>query len=786
LGYGYDELGRLSKVQTALKSAFYYYDQVGNRDYMELELNGSPGYEVKTDYTYDNLNRLTDLIQQKTGAVQLASYNYQLKANGMRRGLDENFPTNEDRDIVYTYDNLSRLIQEDADSSGDGYTATYEYDLAGNRTQRIVSVNAQLDLTTVYTYDPNTDRLIKETHSGPVYSFLDGNEQYYAFAAGGKSFYYRDLHGNKIGSIRAFFIGLPSVWSRYLFALLMVLLPVMLFGPAVVGVIRRLVYCYGRPTRLRLRVPRKGICLLVAFVMLFGPEHFDYLAQADVQYANLSTATWAQGDATIEYTYDANGSVETKTTKVTSTQAVEETVTYDYNLQNRLAKVTTEDENGDKHIAEYTYNDEGVRVRSYTYDIPSGQSVQNEKTTVYLVDSYNHTGYAQTLEEKSYNGTDTSGVPDSLTTYLIGDDVIAQTTDGDTQYLLYDGHGSTRQLVEYDGSVTITDSYSYDGYGVLLQDDVIASAAPGKVSPQQTNLLYAGEHFDTDTQQYYLRARYYNPQNGLFNRMDPFSGNTEDPQSLHKYLYCYANPINNIDPSGLGLVSVVISIAMYASLVISIIPHAFRAFFAAKEMLKLTDFTNFIRRLANRGVIDFFIAESIRAEAFYTFAELLGTIGESLIMIANKIIEYYAYNMAFAAITQVAMGGIETSVQLSRASKVAVEIGDDIVHEHHLVFECAVKEGVKNERTWSLAKSLHTARGTGLHSRIWKSERFSKLLPRRGKPMKEVIRGMGKQKWLDEMGECYKWLETQHSGYKGIYEAYQRAVVDIGGAKGLI
>jgi hypothetical protein len=33
--------------------------------------------------------------------------------------------------------------------------------------------------------------------------------------------------------------------------------------------------------------------------------------------------------------------------------------------------------------------------------------------------------------------------------------------------------------------------------------------------------------------------------------MDPYAGNTSDPQSLHKYLYCHANPVNNIDPTGL-------------------------------------------------------------------------------------------------------------------------------------------------------------------------------------------------------------------------------------------
>jgi len=65
-----------------------------------------------------------------------------------------------------------------------------------------------------------------------------------------------------------------------------------------------------------------------------------------------------------------------------------------------------------------------------------------------------------------------------------------------------------------------------------------------------TNLLYAGEQFDIDAQQYYLRARYYDPLNGRFNRSDPFAGNLQDPQSLHKYLHAHNNPINGIDPSG--------------------------------------------------------------------------------------------------------------------------------------------------------------------------------------------------------------------------------------------
>jgi hypothetical protein len=33
--------------------------------------------------------------------------------------------------------------------------------------------------------------------------------------------------------------------------------------------------------------------------------------------------------------------------------------------------------------------------------------------------------------------------------------------------------------------------------------------------------------------------------------LDPFFGNTGDPQSLHKYLYAHGDPINATDPSGL-------------------------------------------------------------------------------------------------------------------------------------------------------------------------------------------------------------------------------------------
>jgi RHS repeat-associated protein len=74
---------------------------------------------------------------------------------------------------------------------------------------------------------------------------------------------------------------------------------------------------------------------------------------------------------------------------------------------------------------------------------------------------------------------------------------------------------------------------------------------PNPAQTAATNLLYSGEQFDANAQQYYLRARYYNQNNGTFNQVDLYAGNTQDPQSLHKYAYCHNNPVNAIDPSGL-------------------------------------------------------------------------------------------------------------------------------------------------------------------------------------------------------------------------------------------
>ena len=41
------------------------------------------------------------------------------------------------------------------------------------------------------------------------------------------------------------------------------------------------------------------------------------------------------------------------------------------------------------------------------------------------------------------------------------------------------------------------------------------------------------------------------PKTGTFLSMDPWQGNRHDPITLHKYLYANADPVNNVDPTGM-------------------------------------------------------------------------------------------------------------------------------------------------------------------------------------------------------------------------------------------
>ncbi|HYO76574.1 MAG TPA: PKD domain-containing protein, partial [Thermoanaerobaculia bacterium] len=215
-------------------------------------------------------------------------------------------------------------------------------------------------------------------------------------------------------------------------------------------------------------------------------------------------------DGTRAYAYDAAGNVRT----VTTTDGT--VTTYGYDAQNRLTTVALPAGGS----LQYAYDAAGSRVG--VADSAGGHNfVFDMKMPV-----------PQPLRE--YDAASGKAVA----SYVHGNGVVSS-THGDTE-LVYvtDGMGSVRALVDLDGRVT--DTYSYTAFGEI-REQTGTTANPFR---------YRGDFYDQQTGLYYLRTRYYNPATGRFLTMDSLPGVQQDPQSRNRYAYAANKPVNNVDHCG--------------------------------------------------------------------------------------------------------------------------------------------------------------------------------------------------------------------------------------------
>lgn len=99
--------------------------------------------------------------------------------------------------------------------------------------------------------------------------------------------------------------------------------------------------------------------------------------------------------------------------------------------------------------------------------------------------------------------------------------------------------GSTSYITDDKGNITQYDSYL--PYGELLVDEHSSS--------EDMPYKFNGKEMDAETGLYYYGARYMNPVTSLWYGVDPL---TEDYENISSYLYCHANPLVMIDPTGEG------------------------------------------------------------------------------------------------------------------------------------------------------------------------------------------------------------------------------------------
>ena len=119
--------------------------------------------------------------------------------------------------------------------------------------------------------------------------------------------------------------------------------------------------------------------------------------------------------------------------------------------------------------------------------------------------------------------------------------VLAQ-HDGDYSapryFYIHDRLGSVRQVIDSSGDVV--KYYTFEPFGETLKEQ-------GTLS---NPFMFTGQYFDSEIDEYYMRARQYYPHISRFTSRDPVAGQFKEPLTLHKYLYCINDPVNRNDPAG--------------------------------------------------------------------------------------------------------------------------------------------------------------------------------------------------------------------------------------------
>jgi RHS repeat-associated protein len=517
--YFYDEAGRLIEVKDAEQNSTYYeYDKAGRRTVVELpegqrsittydEVGNIKTYtdfngEV-TNYDYDPQNRLElkDLEDDED-----VSYTY--TDDGQIETITDSRGTTE-----FKYDELGRLLwRKDPDGAHlpSGNTIEYQYDDAGN----IIQVETKAGIIE-YEYDEwNRLEEVKEGNETTTYFYDEvGNLERTEFPNGTvETRVYDELHRLQVLEVKD---ENETVLAKYEYELsdagYRKQVKETLLQPDGTTVERTIDYDYDELYRLLEAAILGGETVSYAYDDV-GNRISSTDAEGTREYVydenDRLTQELVNGVVVVSYTYDDNGNLKTRTEGG-------ETVNYLWDDQNRLVEVQ-----GSSGIVNYVYDDNNIRVSSTVDDV----------TTSYLLDK--NRPYAQVLAE--YIGDD------EIASYLYGLDLISQERNDIDSYYLADGLGSTRGLTDENGNVT--DVYSYDAYGNLTDS----------VGSSENDYLFAGEQFDGNLEQYYLRDRYYDPSVGRFTRRDTYEGRLEEPVTLHKYIYANSNPISFIDPSGLA------------------------------------------------------------------------------------------------------------------------------------------------------------------------------------------------------------------------------------------
>ena len=553
----YDLGGRRTKIATKGKaSQRYLYDAFGN-------ITGiTDGEGNHTEYILDKWGRIVE-IRQSDGNSEYYSYDFAgnitcaidaagntttYEYSGINQLTVMTDPTGEQEH--YHYDEQDRLCRK---IDRNGTKTTYAYNIYGNLTERRARKTDGTELSECYEYTPEgflksaisqgmhysyaydtMGRLTEKKASGRrLLSFqydLNGNLTHQTDVTGKRTEYRYDLADN-----------IREVWDN---------------GKKIAE------YEYNADNTIK--------------YLKNGSLYTEYAYDADRNLIGLKTLLGTDTIVDNRYTYNGNGDRLEKYQKCGTTK-------YSYDKMRRLAKVeypnATEElfydkagnrtkrlYNGTEELYQYdkrnrlTAYTKGGMTSQYKYD-NAGNLLKDDKAR-YAYDVFNRNTKVETFNGNiQINRYDAEGLRHEmeengkLVTFIYrGDEVIAEESQEDriryirTSVLLASDAESARTYYHYASdemsSVThvvdseneeILNHYEYDAWGNL-------TVCEEKV---QNRFKFNSQQYDPISQQYYLRARYYNPVIGRFTQEDSYN-----VDGLNLYAYCRNNPVSYVDPSG--------------------------------------------------------------------------------------------------------------------------------------------------------------------------------------------------------------------------------------------
>ena len=583
----------ISTDQTSTESL--HYDTLGRVDIRTLTVNGRTSFPFVTNYTYDALERTTDVqypAEYGNGSAprRTAHQNFDVTSRVASLTMDgqtqaSNVIYNAARQITsmkvgvsgtneitenYSYSDTTGLLEGQTITRNGSTLLNLSYDYAnslGKRTGQLVKLLNNLDHTKDRGFQYDAVGRLKRATGGQNVNWVQRYEyDRYGNRANAYSYtaeqYVRNFFQNAINrqpNTTELSTWLSTLQTAYAqgptqFLTAMQNLGVAMFTHAEYNEPNNTEYVKDLYRAYLFREPDAGgLATWVAAVTTHGREHvrngFAWSIEFDVKVNAISPNAHAGGTVPVDgweglaadpatnrfvnpdWTYDAAGN-QTRVKSETSTWQA-----FQYDGANRLVRVL--EDNKTTVIASYTYGADRQRLISHEPALAGGQGLR----TYYVEEG------GTVSAEYTEVGSSTSPVWSKSYVYFAGR--LLSTLTPNSGGALVDYHHPDRL-----GTRLVSNAQNTTYFEQVVLP--FGTAFGLESSPNATSRRFTSYDRSGTTGLDYASNRFYDPRQGRFSQVDPIamnSVNLANPQTLNLYAYCINDPVNLVDPTGLGFLS---------------------------------------------------------------------------------------------------------------------------------------------------------------------------------------------------------------------------------------